>query len=66
MNVWGNLSSGKLFCPGSRYYGLTKRGEILDSSYLGKPVGSESNPNKKFRVNARVWSASQKGGRCLG
>ncbi len=56
MRVWGNTDSGKLFCPGTKYYGATKRGSYVDSSIVGQKVRPRG---------TKLWQAAKRGGTCI-
>ena len=56
MMLWGNTRSGLLFCPGNRYYGVTKRGVLVDSSNVGSKVPG---------ARTKVWKISARSGGCI-
>ncbi len=57
MTVWGNKNTGKLFCPGTKFYGQTKSGRFFENP----PIGEKVTP----RSRTKVWVPSKKGGSCM-
>jgi len=64
VKVWVNLSSRVYHCPGTRYYGTTKRGEFMTEASAEK-TGKSSSVWTQLRVRSSgVGSAIDKQLRC--